>query len=101
MFFSPLNAYYHLLGFVQGVFFETLICVSIGFKFFELTDYLSPGDRFSLGWQMICLFILLVYIGFSFYFTFITIPRIVIKYRADMGEKYKQMRETIHREFKS
>ena len=76
---TMMSAFHYSLSLVQGIFFETLICISVGMRMFKRLDYLEPADKFAIAWQMVCLVFLVAFTGFTIYFTFVMIPKIVTK----------------------
>ena len=44
-FFAPMKAWYNSLDFLQGTFFEIMICLSVGMEIFTYTDYLNSAEN--------------------------------------------------------
>ena len=74
---APMRLFHKALGFVQGTFFEIILCASVGMKMFSLLEYLNGTDKAAIGFQMVATLILLSFIVFMIYFTFVQVPRIV------------------------
>ena len=74
---TPISGWYTTLGFLQGIFFEVTVSLSVSMKIFEIYQYTNLADRFSIANQLVVLVILAVYVGFLTYFTFSRIPKIV------------------------
>ena len=72
--FEPINVWYASLGFIFGVFFEVMVCVSVSYRIFESYEYLNKNDKFSIANQMVISLIMIIFIGFIFYFTWVKIP---------------------------
>ena len=63
-------------------------------RMFLRLNYLEPADKFAIAWQMVCLVILVAFTGFTIYFTFAMIPKIVTKKLAvEVDQNKKIIRE--------
>ena len=71
---KPIEAWYALLGFLTGTFFELMISMSIGMRNFKMgyREYFVGMDRFALVNQMV---IGVVMTGFILYICFFTVFR--------------------------
>ena len=76
--FSPLYAWYTSLDFLQGIFFEVMICLSVGFKMIEYRDYLNSADYISIYNQLAVFLIMIFFIGLITYFTYRVIPKLYL-----------------------
>ena len=46
--FAPLRVWDTCIGFIQGTFFEAIVCVSVSMKMFEIAEFLNSADYFSI-----------------------------------------------------
>ena len=76
---KPIQLFHKALTFVQGTFFEILLCASIGMKMFTMLEYLNEADKVAICCQMVCAFVLLSFVAFVFYFTLVEVPKIVVQ----------------------
>lgn len=47
--FRTMRAVDRTLGFLQGTFFETMVCTSVSMRSFEYFQYLNAADKFSIA----------------------------------------------------
>ena len=92
---------YTTLGFLQGVFFEVMVSLSVSMKIFEIWQYTNLADRFSIANQLLVLVILAIYVGFLTYFTFSRIPKIVAMHLISEMQTHHELIEKIESNFKS
>ena len=76
--FSPIHAWYSSLDFLQGIFFEVMICLSIGFRMIEYREYLNSADYISIYNQSVVLLIMIFFISLIMYFTYRVIPMLYL-----------------------
>ena len=76
-FFGVRNAWERSLGFLEGIFFEAMVCVSVSMRAFDYMAYLNLSDKFSIANQMTVLFILVLFLGLITYFTVFRMPKLV------------------------
>ena len=74
---APMRLFHKALGFIQGTFFEIILFASVGMKILSLLEYLNGSDKVAIGFQMVAALILLCFIAFVIYFTFVEVPKIV------------------------
>ena len=71
------NAWERSLGFLEGIFFEAMVCVSVSMRAFDYMAYLNSSDEFSIANQMTVLIILFLFLGLITYFTVFRMPKLV------------------------
>ena len=92
-FFTPMSAWYSTLGFLQGVFFEVMVSLSVSMKIFSIYEYLNLADKFNIANQLIVFIIFAVYVVFLTYFTFWRMPRIVAIHQMERIKKNQALLE--------
>ena len=68
-YFNLLKAWYITLGFLQGTFFEVMICLSVSMRIFTIYEYLNAADKFNIANQLFVSIIMLLFILLISYFT--------------------------------
>ena len=74
---APMGLIHKALSVVQGIFFEVVLCASVGMKMFTMLEYLNQPDEIAIGCQMVAAFLLTGFIIFVLYFTLVQVPRFV------------------------
>jgi len=85
------------LGFIHGVFFEVLVCVSISVKMLEYGEFLNDSDWVSLYLAAFFGLILLIYIAFLVYFSCVS-KKMVDKAQGTKNEEKQEMRRSVQKE---
>ena len=89
--FSPLKTWYSSLGFMEGVLFETMVCVSVSMRSFALFEYLNTADKFSIGNHVVVLLLLILFFGLITYFTIFRMPKLAamhVKLKRDQRKEH-------------
>ena len=73
---NPIGAWYSALDFLQGTFFEVMVCLSVGMEIFTYKEYLNLSDYFAIGNQMFVLAVMTFFIGVIIYFSCSIVPKL-------------------------
>ena len=71
-----MKAWDSCLGFMLGTFFETMVCVSVSMRSFEMFDFLNHSDKFSLVNHMLVTIITVLFVGIITFFTLFRLPKL-------------------------
>ena len=74
---APLGLFHKALNFIQGTFFEIILCTSVGMKMVSMLEYLNGSDKVAIACQIVAAFILMCFVIFVLYFTLVEGPRMV------------------------
>ena len=74
--FDAWKAWDTCISFMQGTFFEVLVCVSVSMRSLALFDYLNYQDKFSIANHMLVTVSLVLFAGNITYFTFFRLPKL-------------------------
>ena len=89
-YFDSMKAWYSSLEFMQGTFFEILVCVSVSMKTFGFFDYLNPADKFSIANHLLVLVLTVLFMGMITYFTLFRLPKLAALYEYEHRIKKKK-----------
>ena len=76
---APIGLFHSALGFMQGTFFEIILCASVGMQMLTMMEYLNQADKVAIGCQLLAALVLLSFILFVLYFTWFAGPRMVVQ----------------------
>ncbi len=77
------------LGFIHGVFFEVLVCVSISMYMIDFYNFLNAHDEYCVYLQFFFAGILIVYLCYVLYFTIFKAGALVEKTRIERLQEEK------------
>ena len=72
-----MGLFHKALNFIQGTFFEIILCTSVGMKMVSMLEYLNGSDKVAIACQTVAAFILMCFVIFVLYFTLVEGPRMV------------------------
>ena len=65
------------LDFLEGSFFQSMVCTSVSMQSLYLVAYLSTSDKFSIANHMTVFFVLVLFLSLIVYFTIFRMPKLV------------------------
>ena len=95
-----MKAWYSCLNFIQGTFFEAIVCVSVSTRSFDIFEYLNASDKFSIVNQLIITIIMVIFVGFIIFFTFLRLPQLADLYDHEYRQKKKDHLDKARQLFK-
>ena len=72
----PIYAWFIVLGFLEGSFFELMVCISISMRSFSVFRYLVRIDHFSIACHMLIFLVVTLFVIFVAYFTIFRMPKL-------------------------
>ena len=104
---GPWVAWNTTIGFLEGTFFEVMVCVSVSMRMLTFLEYLNDVDRFSIANQFVMAFILLALLCYILYFSIVKVPLLVAFYTVRKAkdndrakEKLKKARDSFKEKWK-
>ena len=84
---NPTNAWFFIISFIEGTFFELMVCISVSVRSLTLMKYLKRVDYFSIANHFIIFIVVALFVIFVAYFTVFRMPKLQIFYLKELREK--------------
>ena len=98
--FDAKKAWDSTLGFLEGIFFESMVCVSVSFRLFDYYDYLNSSDKFSIANHMVVLVVMACFVSLITYFTVFKMPKLVALHTLGQRQKKQENLQSVRKTFK-
>ena len=99
-YFDAMKAWDSCLNFLQGTFFEAMVCVSVSMKQFAIFDFLNSSDKFSMVNHLLVTIIMVLFVGLITFFTLFRLPKLAELYDHTYRQKKKEHLNKARQTFK-
>lgn len=86
------------LEFVDGTFFEIMVCVSVSMAMLEYKEFLNTADTVSVIFQFVFAAVLVAYLGFLSFFTACKVSLLSKKKASALAKKRQKYQERANRQ---